>query len=302
MYDSIKDYLKENINMVENAQTPTKAYAYCRVSTKRQEAEGYSLEAQRDQIEAYCQQHNLDLKGLYSEAMSGTKDDRPKLQEALELCKLSDAVLVVAKIDRLTRDLHFLTKLQKEGVRFVAVDNPHANETMLQVMISFAQMENKLRSTRIKEGMKKAKEKGKTFGTDNLNVYWKQLEAEIDTEGRIPMVRERLRELLTENKRGRTSKAVIEEIQKLRDEEAQFIEKVRNRKAEIPSKVRSNQALERARLLQPIVRECQSEGASSFRKLAACLTDKGIKTPLGRDVWSVGNVQTLMKQLEKLEG
>lgn len=279
------------------------AYGYCRVSTKKQEAEGYSLEAQREQIENFCQGNNFDLKGFYSEAMSGTKADRPKLQEALELCKLSDAVLVVAKIDRLTRDLHFLTKLQKEGVRFVAVDNPHANETMLQVMISFAQMENKLRSTRIKEGMRKAKEKGKKFGTDNLNVYWKQLEREIDTEGRIPIVRNRLQELLEVHPDPDSAPAEVQkEVRDLREEEAAFIEKVRNRKAEIPSQVRSNQALERARLLHPIVKECQAEGATSFRKLAQCLTNKGIKTPLGRDVWSVGNVQTLMKQLEKIEG
>lgn len=287
------------------------AYGYARVSTKKQEAEGYSLEAQRDQIEEYCKNNSLQLKGFYSEAMSGTKDDRPKLQEALELCKLSDGVLIVAKIDRLTRDLHFLTKLQKENVRFIAVDNPHANETMLQVMISFAQMENKLRSTRIKEGMRKAKEKGKKFGTDNLNVYWKQLEKEVDKEGRIPIVRKRLRELLEQypdakDKYDFRKKVVVEsdigkEIRALRQEEAEFIEKVRNRKAQIPSEVRSDKALERARSLFPIVKECQSEGATSYRKLAECLTEKGIKTPLGRDTWNVGSVQTLMVQIKKIE-
>jgi len=287
------------------------AYGYARVSTKKQEAEGYSLEAQKEQIEEYCKNNSLQLKGFYSEAMSGTKDDRPKLQEALELCKLSDGVLIVAKIDRLTRDLHFLTKLQKENVRFVAVDNPHANETMLQVMISFAQMENKLRSTRIKEGMRKAKEKGKKFGTNNLNVYWKQLEKEIDTEGRIPKVRKRLRELLTEYpnesfeydiKTGKyVESPIVKEIRELRQEEARFIDKVRNRKAQIPSEVRSDKALERARSLYPIVKECQSAGATSYRKLAECLTEKGIKTPLGKDVWNAGSVQTLMVQIKKIE-
>ena len=287
------------------------AYGYARVSTKKQEAEGYSLEAQKEQIEEYCKNNSLQLKGFYSEAMSGTKDDRPKLQEALELCKLSDGVLIVAKIDRLTRDLHFLTKLQKENVRFVAVDNPHANETMLQVMISFAQMENKLRSTRIKEGMRKAKEKGKKFGTNNLNVYWKQLEKEIDTEGRIPIVRKRLRELLTEYpnesheydiKTGKyVESPIVKEIRELRQEEARFIDKVRNRKAQIPSEVRSDKALERARSLYPIVKECQSAGATSYRKLAECLTEKGIKTPLGKDVWNAGSVQTLMVQIKKIE-
>ena len=89
--------------------------------------------------------------------------------------------------------------------------------------------------------MRKAKEKGKKFGTDNLNVYWKQLEKEVDKEGRIPIVRKRLRELLEQypdakDKYDFRKKVVVEsdigkEIRALRQEEAEFIEKVRNRKA-----------------------------------------------------------------------
>ena len=109
------------INMTTLNTTDKKpvAYGYARVSTKRQESEGYSLEAQQEQIKRFCADR-YDLKGIYTEAESGKKSDRPKLQEALRLCSLSEGTLVIAKIDRLTRDLHFLTKLQREGIKFIA--------------------------------------------------------------------------------------------------------------------------------------------------------------------------------------
>ena len=267
------------------------AYGYARVSTKKQEAEGYSLEAQTEQIERYCKD-KYDLKHIYNEAESGKKADRPKLQEALRLCSLSEGTLVIAKIARLTRDLHFLTKLQNERVKFIALDMPDANETMLQVMVSFAQLDNKLRSTRIKEGMKKAKEKGKKFGTDNLTPYYEKLENEIDPTGR----RHEVRKLL--EKPDLLSSA---ELKSLKSEEAKLIQKIRNLYTENSATARSNNAKQRALSILPIIRECQSEGHTSYSQLAKCLTDKGIKTPQGREVWNRSHIQTLMTQLKKLE-
>jgi len=159
------------------------AYAYIRVSTTRQQSEGYSLEAQTDSVKAFCKARGLELKGVYADALSGKRADRPELSEALRMCKLQGATLVVAKIDRLTRDLHFLTTLQKEQVNFLAVDMPEANPTMLQVMVSFAEFENTMRSQRVKAGMQKAKEKGKKFGSpSNLMKYYRELEKEVGTE------------------------------------------------------------------------------------------------------------------------
>ena len=281
------------INMTTLNTTDKKpvAYGYARVSTKRQESEGYSLEAQQEQIKRLCADR-YDLKGIYTEAESGKKSDRPKLQEALRLCSLSEGTLVIAKIDRLTRDLHFLTKLQREGIKFIALDMPEANETMLQVMVSFAQLDNKLRSTRIKEGMKKAKEKGKKFGTDNLTPYFQQIESEIDPKGRRHEVRKLLEkpDLLSS-----------EEVKKLKSEEAKFIQKIRDRQAQPSAKARSDKAKQRALSLLPIIRECESEGHTTYSQLAKCLTDKGIKTPLGREVWTRQHIQTLKTQLKKLE-
>lgn len=280
--------------MITLMTTSTKqiAYGYARVSTAKQEAEGYSLEAQKEQIEAFCKARGYDLKGFYSEALSGKNENRPKLQEALRLCSLSDGLLVVAKIDRLTRDLNFLTKLQKEGVRFVAIDMPEANETMLQVMISFAQLDNKLRSTRIKEGMKKAKEKGKKFGTDNLTPYYSKLESEVDPEGRRHIVRKLLE---------KPSELSTEQIRELQSEEAEIVSKLRNLRALRPTQARVDKARQRAISILPIVRECEAEGMTSYAQLAKCLSAKGIKTPSGKTEWTRQNIQTLKKQIQKIE-
>ena len=270
------------------------AYGYARVSTKRQEAEGYSLEAQQEQIENYCKANGYELKDMYSESMSGSNSNRPQLNEVLDLCELSDATLIVAKIDRLTRDLHFLTGLQLKGVKFLALDMPTANETMLQVMISFAQMDNKLRSIRVKEGMAKAKEKGKKFGTPgNLSTYYERLENSVDPEGRRFEIRKELEAL------PKGEKLAEKDRVRLLKEEAKLLDKIRMAKGLPPSLAREKKALDRARLILPIVEACESEGKLSFRELAECLNKKGIKTPRGK-AWNSGSVQTLKVQLSKL--
>ena len=83
VYDYSKDYLGKTIK----EEKPMKyAYGYARVSTKRQEAEGYSLEAQQEQIENYCKANGYELKDMYSESMSGSNSNRPQLNEVLDLC------------------------------------------------------------------------------------------------------------------------------------------------------------------------------------------------------------------------
>jgi DNA invertase Pin-like site-specific DNA recombinase len=129
----------------DNTKRPT-AYSYARVSTQRGETEG-SLEVQEEQIERYCEQNNIELLGVYSESDSDKSSTRPELIEVLNLCNLSNSILIVAKIDRLNRDLYFLTKLQTHGTPFLALDMPEANPTMLKVMVSFAEHENRLRRT-----------------------------------------------------------------------------------------------------------------------------------------------------------
>ena len=101
----------------------------------------------------------------FVEVESGKRDDRPKLAEALTLCRLHNATLVIAKLDRLSRDAHFLSGLQKAGVRFVAADMPEANEMVVGIMAVVAQAERKMISDRTKAALAAAKARGKRLGT-----------------------------------------------------------------------------------------------------------------------------------------
>ena len=285
MYANHKDYFNGGINIHMNAKSLNLGYGYIRVSTTKQEAEGYSLEAQTDSIKAFCKARGIELKGVFTDALSGKRADRPELNEALRMCKLQGATLIVAKIDRLTRDLHFLTSLQKEKVNFLAVDMPEANSTMLQIMVSFAEFENEMRSQRVKAGMQKAKEKGRVFGTpSNLTKYYEELENEIDPEGR----RFELRKLEGTHKG-----------KKMKVEDLQLLEKLKSIRAVCGVQAKQEKAKARAEMLRQDVEECKAQGLTSMRAIAECLTGKGIPTPSGKLVWNVGNVQSLFKQLDR---
>src|SRR3954454_23560118 len=108
--------------------------AYLRVSTDRQGRSGLGLEAQRKAVEDFLNGGGWDLIAEFVEVESGKRDDRPKLAEALALCRLHNATLVIAKLDRLSRDAAFLLGLQRAGVRFVAADMPEANELVAGIM------------------------------------------------------------------------------------------------------------------------------------------------------------------------
>jgi len=276
------------------------AYGYARVSTKRQEIKGYSLEAQEEQIKNYCDQNNIELLGFYSEAESGKSSTRMKLIEVLNLSNLSTSILIVAKIDRLTRDLNFLTKLQAHGTPFIALDMPEANPTMLQVMVSFAEYENRLRSARTREGMQKAKAKGKVFGTQghkNLQSYYEKVADSVDPDNKRNQIDKDIAKL-TKGKATPQKQIQLEELNLQRNK----IERRIGRKLVKPASDKISEiAMQRALAIKPYVDECVKEGADSMRKVAKCLTDKRIKTPSGNDSWSIGNVQTLYKQLKKID-
>jgi DNA invertase Pin-like site-specific DNA recombinase len=118
--------------------------SYLRVSTDRQGRSGLGLEAQRKVVHDFLNGGHWKLIAELVEVESGKREDRPRLTEALSLCRLHNAVLVIAKLDRLSRDAHFLLGLQKAGVRFVAADMPEANEMVVGIMAVVAQAERKM--------------------------------------------------------------------------------------------------------------------------------------------------------------
>ena len=104
-----------------------KFISYLRVSTARQGVSGLGLEAQRESVASYLNGGRWTLVSEVVEIESGKRNDRPAIAEALRLCRLHRATLIIAKLDRLARNVHFISSLMESGVEFVAVDFPQAN-------------------------------------------------------------------------------------------------------------------------------------------------------------------------------
>jgi DNA invertase Pin-like site-specific DNA recombinase len=138
--------------------------AYYRVSTAKQGASGLGLEAQRAAVADYLNGGCWKLLSEHAEVESGKHADRPALAAALHDCKLKGATLVIAKLDRLSRDAHFLLGLEKAGVDFVAVDMPNANRLTVRLMAVIAQEEREMISARTKAALAAAKARGVKLG------------------------------------------------------------------------------------------------------------------------------------------
>jgi DNA invertase Pin-like site-specific DNA recombinase len=137
---------------------------YLRVSTKGQGESGLGLEAQQAAIEAYARQHGSKIAGLYTEVESGKLADRPGLAKALAHAKRSKGTLVVAKLDRLARNVEFLAHVLNAGTEFVACDNPAANRLTLHILAAVAEAEAKAISERTKAALAAYKARGGKLG------------------------------------------------------------------------------------------------------------------------------------------
>lgn len=146
-----------------------KYVAYYRVSTDKQGINGLGIQSQQDIVKGYVEKSNGTIVNSFLEVASGKKINREQLTLALKDCKRQKAILIIAKLDRLARNVHFVTGLQKERIRFVAVDFPEANEFVITIMAAVAQYECKLISERTKTALKKAKLNGKILGNPYLD-------------------------------------------------------------------------------------------------------------------------------------
>ena len=141
-----------------------KFVSYLRVSTARQGASGLGLEAQREAVTSYLNGGSWQLVQELIEVESGKSKDRPRLIEALRLCRIYNATLLVAKLDRLARNVAFVSTLMEAGVNFVAVDLPQANELTVHIMAAMAEYEAKAISARTKAALAAAKARGVKLG------------------------------------------------------------------------------------------------------------------------------------------
>lgn len=141
-----------------------KFVSYLRVSTAKQGHSGLGVEAQKAAIDNYLNGGEWTITDEFIEIESGKNNDRPMLQEALKTCRMKGATLVIAKLDRLSRDAHFLLGLQKAGVEFTCADMPDANQMTVGIMALVAQQEREAISKRTKEALAAAKARGQKLG------------------------------------------------------------------------------------------------------------------------------------------
>lgn len=142
----------------------TRYVAYFRVSTARQGQSGLGLEAQQAAVRSFVGLE-ASIVAEYTEIESGRKNSRPQLQAAIERAKQADAVLLVAKLDRLARNVAFLAALMESHVRFKAVDLPAADEFTLHILAAVAQKEATAIATRTRDALAAKKARGHTLGT-----------------------------------------------------------------------------------------------------------------------------------------
>ena len=141
--------------------------AYYRVSTEEQGRSGLGLDAQRQAVRALCEGRGWEVIAEHTEVESGKVDSRPELATAMHRARVTGAVLVVAKLDRLSRSVAFLSALQDSSARFIAADMPEANELTVHIMAAVAQAERKAIGQRTRDALQAAKASGRTLGNPN---------------------------------------------------------------------------------------------------------------------------------------
>ncbi|WP_324680912.1 recombinase family protein [Hymenobacter sp. GOD-10R] len=143
--------------------------AYYRVSTLQQGRSGLGLAAQQQMVRSFVREDAV--LGEYVEVESGKTAERPQLRQALQLAKARGAVLVIAKLDRLSRNVAFIASLMESGVEFVACDQPQANKFTVHIFAALAEQERDLISERTRRALQVLKKQGKQLGSpQNLTL------------------------------------------------------------------------------------------------------------------------------------
>ncbi len=161
--------LTTSIGPILCSQTPVEVperrfVAYFRVSTEKQGRSGLGLDAQRYAVSTYIGQERGRLVADFTEVETGKRNNRPSLSDALATCRRERAILVIAKLDRLARNVAFIANLMEAGVPFIAVDMPHAEKLTLHIFAAMAEEEARRISQRTKAALATAKARGTVLG------------------------------------------------------------------------------------------------------------------------------------------
>lgn len=234
-----------------------KVVVYLRVSTASQGRSGLGLDAQRAAVASFCRTRSCEVLAEYVEVESGKRNDRPELQKALDHAKITGGTLVVAKMDRLSRNVAFLADLQDSGARFIAADMPEANELTIHIMAAMAQAERKAISRRTKEALQAAKARGAWVKADG--TPYKSGQRLGNPNGAAAL-----------RKAGKGNTAAVEALKGSADRFA----------ASIASRI----AL------------LQAQGRTSLRELAGGLNEQSILTPRGGK-WHPTSVKNLLDRM-----
>jgi DNA invertase Pin-like site-specific DNA recombinase len=239
-----------------------KAVAYFRVSTAAQGRSGLGLDAQRSAVAGLASERNLQVLVSFTEVESGGRNDRPELAKALHHAKITGAILVIAKLDRLSRNAAFLLQLRDSGVRFMAADIPDANDVTIGVLAVIAQAERQAISRRTTEAL--------------AAINAKIASGETHVSRRSGRTVRRL---------GNPNGTTALHAAGLGSVAAQ-------------SAVKSY-ASTRARDLQPTLAQLAERGITTLGKIASSLNDLGVMTPRGGK-WHASSVWALRKRLTQL--
>src|SRR5690554_2136893 len=146
----------------------TKFVAYYRVSTQRQGESGLGLEAQRTTVQQFIEAHGGTVVDEFTEVASGTNDDRCEAAKAIRYCRMKNATLLVAKLDRLARSTQFMAMLKQSGVKFIVAENPSLNDLVIHIMAGIAENEAQVISDRIKAALQAKRARGGVLGNAAL--------------------------------------------------------------------------------------------------------------------------------------
>jgi DNA invertase Pin-like site-specific DNA recombinase len=238
-----------------------RAVAYLRVSTAAQGRSGLGLEAQRSAVSALALARRLTIAGEFVEVESGKLNGRAELAKALQQAKLTGAVLVIAKLDRLSRNAAFLLTLRDSGVRFLAADMPDANDLTIGIMAVIAQAEREAISRRTAEALTAIKQRLQANGEHQSKRSGRRIARLGNPNGSAAL------------RRTSGNAAASAAVARL--------------------------ANARAQGLAPLITSLQADGITSLGGIAKALNDRGVLTPR-RGRWHCRTVALLLGRLRHL--